>query len=85
MLHSYYMEMKEAGRQGGLARAKNMSPEERSESARKAAMARHAKDIPRENNCQHPDRNVYEDGYWNCPGCPESGNIDDKNPSDAAA
>jgi hypothetical protein len=33
----------ELGRKGGLARAKTMSPKERSESARKAVLARWAK------------------------------------------
>lgn len=42
MLSSTYMDIREAGRQGGLARAQKMSKEERSASARKAAIAMHA-------------------------------------------
>lgn len=37
------MDIREAGRQGGLARAKKMTKRERSESARTAALAMHAK------------------------------------------
>lgn len=37
------MDVKEFASKGGLARAKKMTKEERSESARKAARARHAK------------------------------------------
>jgi len=28
--------------------------------------------------CTHPNITVFEDGYWNCPDCPENGNIDDE-------
>lgn len=27
-------------------------------------------------DCKHLNRNVYDDGYWNCPDCSENGNID---------
>ena len=28
-------------------------------------------------SCLHPNKNVYDDGYWNCPNCSENGNVDD--------
>jgi hypothetical protein len=40
------MDTHEAGRRGGTARAKNLTPEQRREAARKAALARWAKRAP---------------------------------------